>query len=43
VLFCLQIGLFQRFGEVAMLAVADRRRGFFDAAWCSGLLPEDSF
>jgi transposase len=25
-----------------MLAVADRRRGFFDAAWCSDLLPEDS-
>src|ERR671922_1077177 len=25
-----------------MLAVADRQRGFFDAAWCSGLLPEDS-
>src|ERR671922_470268 len=25
-----------------MLAVADRQRGFFDAAWCSELLPEDS-
>ncbi len=25
-----------------MLAVADRQRGLFDAAWCSGLLPEDS-
>jgi transposase len=25
-----------------MLAVADRQRGFFDAAWCSDLLPEDS-
>ena len=25
-----------------MLAVADRQQGFFDAAWCSGLLPEDS-
>src|ERR671922_753352 len=24
-----------------MLAVADRQRGFFDAAWCSELLPED--
>jgi transposase len=23
--------------------VADRQRGFFDAAWCSDLLPEDSF
>jgi transposase len=26
-----------------MLAVADRQRGLFDAAWCSDLLPEDSF
>ena len=26
-----------------MLATADRQRGFFDAAWCSELLPEDSF
>jgi transposase len=26
-----------------MLGVADRQRGFFDAAWCSELLPEDSF
>ena len=25
-----------------MLAVADRQQGFFDAAWCSGLLAEDS-
>jgi transposase len=25
-----------------MLSVADRQRGFFDAAWCSALLPEDS-
>jgi hypothetical protein len=25
-----------------MLAVADRQRGFFDAAWCSDLLPEES-
>jgi transposase len=25
-----------------MLAVADRQRGFFDAAWCSDLLPEGS-
>ena len=25
-----------------MLAVADRQQGFFDAAWCSALLPEDS-
>jgi transposase len=25
-----------------MLATRDRQRGFFDAAWCSGLLPEDS-
>jgi transposase len=25
-----------------MLAVADRQRGLFDAAWCSDLLPEDS-
>jgi hypothetical protein len=25
-----------------MLAVADRQQGFFDAGWCSGLLPEDS-
>jgi hypothetical protein len=25
-----------------MLAVADRQRGFFDAAWSSDLLPEDS-
>jgi transposase len=25
-----------------MLAVADRQRGLFDAAWCSELLPEDS-
>jgi transposase len=25
-----------------MLAVADRQQGFFDAAWCSDLLPEDS-
>jgi hypothetical protein len=25
-----------------MLAVADRRRGLFDAAWCSDLLPEGS-
>jgi transposase len=25
-----------------MLAVADRQRGFFDAVWCSDLLPEDS-
>jgi transposase len=25
-----------------MLGVADRQRGFFDAAWCSDLLPEDS-
>ena len=25
-----------------MLAVADRQQGFFDAAWCAGLLPEDS-
>ena len=26
-----------------MLGVADRQRGLFDAAWCSDLLPEDSF
>jgi transposase len=26
-----------------MLTVADRQRGFFDAAWCSDLLPKDSF
>jgi hypothetical protein len=26
-----------------MLGVADRRRGLFDAGWCSELLPEDSF
>jgi transposase len=26
-----------------MLAVADRQQGFFDAAWCAELLPEDSF
>jgi hypothetical protein len=25
-----------------MLAMADRQQGFFDAAWCSGLLPEGS-
>jgi hypothetical protein len=25
-----------------VLAVADRQRGLFDAAWCSGLLREDS-
>jgi transposase len=25
-----------------MLTVADRQQGFFDAAWCSELLPEDS-
>jgi transposase len=25
-----------------VLAVADRQRGFFDAAWCSDLLPEES-
>jgi transposase len=25
-----------------MLAVADRQQGFFDAAWCSDLLPEGS-
>jgi transposase len=25
-----------------VLSVADRQRGFFDAAWCSDLLPEDS-
>jgi transposase len=25
-----------------MLAVADRQRGFFDAAWCSELLPDGS-
>jgi transposase len=25
-----------------VLAVADRQRGLFDAAWCSDLLPEDS-
>jgi hypothetical protein len=25
-----------------MLAVADRQRGLFDAAWCSCLLPEGS-
>jgi transposase len=25
-----------------MLAVADRQQGFFDAAWCSDLLPDDS-
>ena len=25
-----------------MLTVADRQQGFFDAAWCSGLLAEDS-
>jgi transposase len=25
-----------------VLAVADRQRGLFDAAWCSGLLPEGS-
>src|SRR5215216_6132847 len=25
-----------------MLGVADRQRGFFDAAWCSDLLAEDS-
>src|SRR5713226_5575747 len=25
-----------------MLSVADRQQGFFDAAWCSGLLAEDS-
>jgi transposase len=25
-----------------MLGVADGQRGFFDAAWCSDLLPEDS-
>jgi transposase len=31
------------FREVAMLMVADRQQGFFDAAWCSDLLPEDSF
>jgi transposase/IS5 family transposase len=26
-----------------MLTVADRQQGFFDAAWCSDLLPKDSF
>jgi transposase len=26
-----------------VLAVTDRQRGFFDAAWCSDLLPEGSF
>src|SRR6266496_518083 len=25
-----------------MLSVADRQQGFFDAAWCSSLLAEDS-
>lgn len=25
-----------------MLSVADRQQGFFDAAWCAALLPEDS-
>ena len=25
-----------------MLSVADRQQGFFDAAWCSDLLPQDS-
>jgi hypothetical protein len=25
-----------------MLSLADRQQGFFDAAWCSELLPEDS-
>ena len=25
-----------------MLGVADRQQGFFDAAWCSDLLPDDS-
>jgi transposase len=25
-----------------MLSVADRQQGFFDAAWCSSLLPEES-
>ena len=25
-----------------MLSVADRQQGFFDAAWCSALWPEDS-
>ena len=25
-----------------MLVVADRQQGFFDAAWCAGLLPADS-
>ena len=25
-----------------MLAVADRQRGFFDAAWCSDLVPDES-
>jgi transposase len=25
-----------------MLVVADRQQAFFDAAWCSGLLPEGS-
>ena len=25
-----------------MLSVADRQQGFFDAAWCSELLPEES-
>jgi hypothetical protein len=25
-----------------MLGVADRQRGFFDAGWCSELLPEGS-
>ena len=35
--------VFQRFGGVAVLAVADRRQGLFDAAWCAGLLPGGSF
>ena len=25
-----------------MLSVADRQQGFFDASWCSGLVPEES-
>jgi transposase len=29
-------------GGLKMLAMADRQQGFFDAAWCSELLPEGS-
>jgi transposase len=41
-MFSLELWSFGGSGRVAMLVVADRQQGFFDAGWCRELLPEDS-